>query len=278
MNTRGGRGGGRRGGRGNNVVNNNNGTVNNNDNNGDVNDNDNNNDNNNNVRGRGTGSQNYRDWEVEVLLNILEVKLPLGAEHWETVTTEFNATALTRSIQVRNNYVARDLDSLKNKFKVLKNHKKPTGDPNCPPLVKRAKRIQKEIERKQSTVDFDDDGNIINDDGNIINDDDIAIANDHNGEQFYDDNIDNFTVDGADDLSDGENENLLNNNIEPQRAPPPPQRPPIGRHPQRPHTTQRPHVNILVREMTFIRFTSDPSLKSLCHSILSYDSKQDLVR
>ena len=105
----------------------------------------------------------------------------------------------------------------------------------------------------QNSTQIQYDGNIINDDDNIINDDDIAIANDHNDEQFYyeqrnDDNIDNFTVDGADDLSDGENENLLNNNIEPQRAPPPPpQRPPIGRHPQRPHTTQKPHVNITPR-------------------------------
>ena len=132
MTTRGGRGG-RGGGRGNNVVNNNNGTVNNNDNNGDVNDND----NNNNVRGRGTGSQNYRDWEVEILLNIMEIKQPLGADHWDQVATMFNASALTRSIQLSCNYVPRDLESLKNKFKSLKNHRKPTGDPDCPPFVKK---------------------------------------------------------------------------------------------------------------------------------------------
>ncbi len=40
----------------------------------------------------------------------------------------------------------RDVDSLKNKFKGLKNTKKPTGDPTCPEYVKRAKRLQQEIE------------------------------------------------------------------------------------------------------------------------------------
>jgi hypothetical protein len=40
----------------------------------------------------------------------------------------------------------RDVDSLKNKFRGLKNTKKPTGDPTCPEYVKRAKKLQKEIE------------------------------------------------------------------------------------------------------------------------------------
>ena len=139
MTTRGGRGG-RGGGRGNNVANNND-TVNNNDINGDVNNYDNNNnDNNNNARRRGRGSLNYRDWEVEILLNIVNNVnniLPLGADDWDQVATMFNASALTRSIQLGNNYVPRDPESLKNKFKSLKNHKKPTGDPNCPPFVKK---------------------------------------------------------------------------------------------------------------------------------------------
>jgi hypothetical protein len=33
----------------------------------------------------------------------------------------------------------RDYDAIKNKWKALKNIKKPTGDPTCPPLVVRAK-------------------------------------------------------------------------------------------------------------------------------------------
>ena len=40
----------------------------------------------------------------------------------------------------------RDSDGIKRKFIRLKNHKKPTCGPDCPPEVIRAKRIQREIE------------------------------------------------------------------------------------------------------------------------------------
>lgn len=40
------------------------------------------------------------------------------------------------------------MDALRNKFKALKNVKKPTGDPAWPPEVVRAKRNRRAIEKK----------------------------------------------------------------------------------------------------------------------------------
>jgi hypothetical protein len=38
------------------------------------------------------------------------------------------------------------------KYKTLRLHKKPTGDPDCPPDVRRAKRLYREIEQRADTV------------------------------------------------------------------------------------------------------------------------------
>lgn len=46
----------------------------------------------------------------------------------------------------------RDNESLKAKYKTLRLHKKPTGDPDCPPDVRRAKRLYREIEQQADTV------------------------------------------------------------------------------------------------------------------------------
>jgi hypothetical protein len=47
-------------------------------------------------------------------------------------------------------------ESLKNKFKGLKNKQKPTGNPYCPREVLQAKSIQVAIEKRMSVSDFDD--------------------------------------------------------------------------------------------------------------------------
>jgi hypothetical protein len=54
------------------------------------------------------------------LLNVVEEYLPAGAQMWEKVVSEYNAGRPSE-------FPERDLDSLRNKFKTLKNHKKPTG-------------------------------------------------------------------------------------------------------------------------------------------------------
>ena len=70
---------------------------------------------------------------------------------WQKVLTTYLGVA------VDNNWPMRDMDSLRNKFKSLKNSRKPTGDPNCPIDVKRAKSIQRLIDNSSDTVGFDDD-------------------------------------------------------------------------------------------------------------------------
>ena len=40
-------------------------------------------------------------------------------------------------------------------FKALKNSKKPTGDPTCPPEIKRSKHIQRMMEGRMAVVQFD---------------------------------------------------------------------------------------------------------------------------
>jgi hypothetical protein len=69
--------------------------------------------------------------EVDLLLTLVESLLPKGGDDWERLTMEFNRKVGLRS---------REMESLRTKFKSLKNKKKPTGD--CPEEVRRAKHVQ----------------------------------------------------------------------------------------------------------------------------------------
>ncbi|KAG9408592.1 hypothetical protein AC1031_020448 [Aphanomyces cochlioides] len=95
-------------------------------------------------RGRGKG---WCPASVDVLLDQVEKFLPIGRNGWEKVEHAFNIS----------DFVQRDVDALKRKFVVLKNNPKPTGDPDCPPDVARAKRINREIDNKASVLSFEDD-------------------------------------------------------------------------------------------------------------------------
>jgi len=78
-------------------------------------------------RGRG-----YTIAEIDCLLEIIEDILPIGRNDWDRVT------------QCHSSYYpghSRTCEMLKRKFVSLYNHKKPTGDPSCPPHVQNAKRI-----------------------------------------------------------------------------------------------------------------------------------------
>jgi hypothetical protein len=66
------------------------------------------------------------------------------------VHSEYNAEMGRRGMPQR------DHDSLKQKFKALRNTRKPTGDPFCPPHVVRAKQLQREIEARCSVEELDD--------------------------------------------------------------------------------------------------------------------------
>ncbi|RHY04880.1 hypothetical protein DYB36_006910 [Aphanomyces astaci] len=93
---------------------------------------------------------NWNDKDVEILLDCIQDLVPLGQNGWAKVTQQFNA---------HNNVgFARDWEACKRKFTFLKSVKKPTGDPDCPPLVVRAKHIQRDIDSRAAVEVLDDEG------------------------------------------------------------------------------------------------------------------------
>ena len=70
-------------------------------------------------------------------------------DQWDYLALEFNKQVGPGR--------AREGESLRNKFKALKNKKKPTGDPTCPVEVLRAKRADRAIQNKMGVEDFADD-------------------------------------------------------------------------------------------------------------------------
>ncbi|KAI9990531.1 hypothetical protein PInf_018085 [Phytophthora infestans] len=97
--------------------------------------------------GRGRG---FTTPQVERLLSLVEQILPLGSAQWDDVHYAYN-----RNLPAE--WPQRDSDSLRRKFYALKNAKKPTGDPSCPPEIRRAKHVFREIEGKCSVLQLDDD-------------------------------------------------------------------------------------------------------------------------
>ena len=78
------------------------------------------------VRGKG-----WTDPEVHRMLDLAEYSLPLGSNDWERVQSEYHQ-------DLPAGWGKRDVDTIKRKFKALRNIRKPTGDPDCPETVKRA--------------------------------------------------------------------------------------------------------------------------------------------
>ena len=71
-------------------------------------------------KGRGA---TFSHAELDVLLSIVEERLPFGQDTWERVGEEFRG-------KITNSSVVRDDESLRKKFKALKNTSKPTGASN----------------------------------------------------------------------------------------------------------------------------------------------------
>jgi hypothetical protein len=122
----------------------------------------------------------YAPIEIDKLLDLIEEVLPCGADQWERVGSAFR-------LHFAGAPKPRDTDSLKLKFKTLRLHKKPTGDPLCPPDVKRAKRIYRAIEVHSDVIGGEEDDdeileeNSANENGsdgdhNSIDDDEDDIA------------------------------------------------------------------------------------------------------
>ncbi|KAJ2998103.1 hypothetical protein HDV02_004780 [Globomyces sp. JEL0801] len=94
---------------------------------------------------------NYKEADTDRLLLMVARVLPTGSNEWEQVGVQY-------SINRPNNITARDPDSLGITYLSLKgmsNHKKPTGDPTCPPLIRKAKQIQKDINTKVAQLTDD---------------------------------------------------------------------------------------------------------------------------
>jgi len=70
--------------------------------------------------------------EIEHLLETIEDVIPIGNPDWERIGQEHSARYPTKE---------RTSESLKRKFQELARKKNPTGDPNCPPYIRDAKRI-----------------------------------------------------------------------------------------------------------------------------------------
>jgi hypothetical protein len=84
-------------------------------------------------------STKFRAAEIDTLMCIVKDILPIGKIEWERVTAKYNEKYPQRPRGMRN---------LRNRFQAYANKKPPTGDPNCPPLVRRAKQITEFIKQK----------------------------------------------------------------------------------------------------------------------------------
>jgi hypothetical protein len=98
---------------------------------------------------KGKGSH-YSSEEIDLIMDIIEEVLPSGEYMWDRVAKEYNDRKPRGS-------ACRDMESIRNKFRKFKNEKKPTGDPNCPEHVKRAKTIQRAIDNHVGAQEIDDD-------------------------------------------------------------------------------------------------------------------------
>jgi hypothetical protein len=96
-----------------------------------------------------SGSANYKMAEVDRLLDLVEEYLPLGKDEGERGAAFYNST---RS----RGWPERDFESLRRKFKVLYSTRKPTGTPEMPPHIKRAKELKEAIDEKANVVVMDD--------------------------------------------------------------------------------------------------------------------------
>jgi hypothetical protein len=76
---------------------------------------------------------------MEAMMDAIEAILPIGGVEWEQV-------AETHSTSYPNHN--REAQSLRRKFRALYNERIPTGDPECPPHVRQAKRARYAIEER----------------------------------------------------------------------------------------------------------------------------------
>ena len=97
-------------------------------------------------RGRAGSGPRFTIAELEHLNESIQAVLPLGPEEWETVAVmqgeiypNFNRCSM----------------NLKRKFKEMYKSSMPTGDPNCPPHIRAAKRLHFQIQERSDADNLD---------------------------------------------------------------------------------------------------------------------------
>eukprot|EP00977_Amphora_coffeiformis_P013371 scaffold3492_cov99-Amphora_coffeaeformis.AAC.1 len=75
----------------------------------------------------------------------MEKHIPIGTSAWEAITRQHNEIYSVN---------ARGRDSLKRLYQGLLQKKVPTGDPHCPPEVKKAKEIERLVAAKTRAGDI----------------------------------------------------------------------------------------------------------------------------
>ena len=81
----------------------------------------------------------YTQEETETLLSCIHEVIPIGPQDWENVLQKHYEKFPETD---------RDVTSIRRKYNKLHTARVPTGDPSCPPLVRQAKRIHRDIEEK----------------------------------------------------------------------------------------------------------------------------------
>lgn len=111
--------------------------------------------------GRGQG---FLQAEMDKLLDEIESIEPIGQTEWELVTVNFN--------RAFPNLPDQDQLALRRKFNTMHRKQVPTGDPNCPPEIVRAKQLCWMLVNKADIVDEGKDDDDEEDRANEGDDDD----------------------------------------------------------------------------------------------------------
>ncbi|GMF21844.1 unnamed protein product [Phytophthora fragariaefolia] len=98
---------------------------------------------------KNTGNINYTMVDIDRLLHLVEQSLPLGKDEWERLTVTYNSGRTRGSPE-------RDFESLRRKFKVLYCTRKPTGMPNMPPCILKAKKQKQTTDEQANVIETDD--------------------------------------------------------------------------------------------------------------------------
>ncbi|KAI9920014.1 hypothetical protein PsorP6_015634 [Peronosclerospora sorghi] len=94
-------------------------------------------------RGAASSTDLYREEEL-LMLDTAEDSLPYTQAEWDVVASQYNSG---RTLEM----LSRSASELIQAHQKLTAVKKPTGDPDCPETVRRAKHIRRNIEARRDT-------------------------------------------------------------------------------------------------------------------------------